>query len=230
MDRPSIIIKAIAIDDEPIALDIIRRHAEVIPGLKLSRTFSGCAEALTYLREERPDLIFLDITMPDMNGLEFARQIDPDICIIFTTAYAEYAVTGFDMAATDYLLKPISFSRFAVAVERTRNRIREHNQPSVLFVKDGYSLVPVNLKELLFIESDGNYITFFETAKKTVSRMKLTEALEKLPAPQFIRIHQCFAVNRERIGRIEGYSVTIGEKKLPVSARYRKDLLKKTSS
>lgn len=219
-------MKAIAIDDEPIALDLIRRHTEAVPDLELLGTFLSSREALAYLQKVEVNLIFLDIKMPDMNGLEVARLVDPSTLIIFTTAYSEYAVSGFDLSATDYLLKPITLRRFLTAVQKARDRQKMVGVTDVLFVKDGYQIVQIKLNELLFVESAGNYVTFFETEKKTVARMKLSEALEKLPLQNFLRIHKCYVINLNKVEKFEKQQVSISGRNLPVSDRYRKELMK----
>lgn len=219
-------MKAIAIDDEPIALDLIRRHTEAVPDLELLGTFLSSREALAYLQKVEVNLIFLDIKMPDMNGLEVARLINPSTLIIFTTAYSEYAVSGFDLSATDYLLKPITLPRFLTAVQKARERHKMKGVSDVLFVKDGYQIVQIKLQELLFIESAGNYVTFFEAEKRTVVRMKLSEALEKLPPQNFLRIHKCHVINLNKVERIEKHRVLMADKNLSVSDRYWKDLMK----
>jgi two-component system, LytTR family, response regulator len=230
-------MRCIAIDDEPIALDIIRAHAAKVPGLTLVCTFVSATEALAFLQQEPVDLILLDINMPDITGLELAKVIGGKTRIIFTTAFAEFAVNGFDLGVDDFLLKPISFSRFLQACTRARERHlhREHTSPATadkqdyLFVKTGYEWERVNLDELLYIVADDNYLTFHTPAKKILTRMKLSEILEKLPTRHFTRVHRSYAVALAKIEKIERHQVTIAGQQIPVSANYRDNLLQLVS-
>lgn len=225
-------MRCIAIDDEPIALDIIRAHATKVPGVVLARTFVSATEALAFLQQEPVDLIFLDINMPDITGLELAKAIGDKSRIIFTTAFAEFAVNGFELGVDDFLLKPVSFSRFLQACNRARekhggNRTSQgpaHEQDH-LFLKTGYEWERVNLAELLFIEADDNYLIFHTPTKKILTRMTLSEVLEKLPDQQFIKVHRSYVVALAKIEKVERHQVTIAGHKIPVSANYRDNLL-----
>ena len=230
-------LTCIAIDDEPIALDVIRFHANKVPFLDLKETFVNAVEALTYLRTNPVDLVFTDINMPDITGLDVARLLPPGTLFIFTTAYAEHAVRGFELNAVDYLVKPIDFGRFLQGVNRVNDRQLMDSKPAdsaktsgsgTLFVKDGYDYVRIDLDELLFVESEGNYLTFFELTKKVVTRMTLPEALAQLPADQFMRVHKSFVVNLNQIDKIERHQVLVADKRpVPISPTYRDDLLSK---
>lgn len=237
-------LTCIAIDDEPIALDIITFHAKKVPFLNLKATFVNAVEALTYLRTNPVDLVFSDINMPDITGLDVARLLPPGpsglgTLFIFTTAYAEHAVKGFELNAVDYLVKPIDFGRFLQGANRANDRhaadIRQAIGQSAevvkatsptLFVKDGYDFVRIDLDELLFIESDGNYLTFYELDKKVVTRMTVAEALTQLPADRFMRIHKSFIVNLNQIDKIERHQILMSDKRpVPLSPTYRDELL-----
>jgi len=235
-------LTCIAIDDEPIALDVIRFYAQKIPFLDLRQTFTNAIEALTYLRDNPVDLVFTDINMPDVTGLDVARMLPPgpsglSTLFIFTTAYAEHAVTGFELNAVDYLVKPVDFGRFLQAVNRANDR---HNadsrngqtteptpeQPKTLFVKDGYDFVRIDLDDLLFVESEGNYLNFYEVEKRIVARMTIAEALAQLPTTQFMRVHKSYIVNLTQIDKIERHQVLVGDKiPVPLSPGYRDELL-----
>ncbi len=257
-------LTAIAIDDEPIALDIIRFHANKVPFLSLKQTFVNAIEALSYLKTEPVDLVFLDVNMPDLTGIDVARLLPASTMVIFSTAYAEHAVKGFELNAVDYLVKPVDFGRFLQACNRANERQlstanRESNRkkiPSerdlanreltdrsptdrsptdrsptdrspVLFVKDGYDYVRVALDDLLYIESEGNYLTFFETGKKVVTRMTVAEALSQLPTSNFMRIHKSYIVSLSHIDKIERHQVTIGKAQIPLAGTYRDELLER---
>jgi DNA-binding LytR/AlgR family response regulator len=228
--KMSIILDCIAVDDEPLALSILRKHAGQMPFLNLLSVFSSGTEALAYLQHNPVNVVFLDIDMPDLSGIQLARLIQPNVKIIFTTAYYEHAVTGFEIAAVDYLLKPIGFERFFLACTRARAMLTPALQPqpatsNFLFVKDGYSLVRINLEELLIIEADDNYLTFYEPEKKTLTRMTLSEALVKLPEKQFVRVHKSYIISVSKIEKIERHQVQIGNKAIPISSTYRQALM-----
>lgn len=221
-------LRCIAIDDEPIALDIIKAHAGKVPFLDLKRTFVNAFDALTFLKTETVDLIFLDINMPDLTGLDFAQVVGNKSMVVFTTAYPEYALQGFELSALDYLLKPIAFGRFMQAANKAYERLSGDSKKSpFVFVKDGYDWVRINLEELQYIESEGNYLTFQETGKKALTRMTITEAIELLPADQFMRVHKSYIVALDRIEKIERHQLTIGKVQIPLGASYRDELLER---
>lgn len=237
-------LTAIAIDDEPIALDVVRFHANKVPFLDLKQTFVNAIEALSYLRAEPVDLVFLDVNMPDLTGLDVARLLPPTTMVIFSTAYAEHAVKGFELNAVDYLVKPIDFGRFLQACNRANERRQSLANPAddrkkspterdavsrdpVLFVKDGYDYVRIALDDLLYIESEGNYLTFYETGKKVVTRMTVAEAMTQLPGTGFMRIHKSYIVALTHIDKIERHQVTIGKTQIPLAGTYRDELLER---
>lgn len=240
-------LTAIAIDDEPIALDIIRFHANKVPFLNLRQTFVNAIEALSYLKSEPVDLVFLDVNMPDLTGIDVARLLPPTTLVIFSTAYTEHAVKGFELNAVDYLVKPVDFGRFLQACNRANDRlrlteetkkkltepetVRESISPTdrspVLFVKDGYDYVRIALDDLLYVESEGNYLTFFERNKKVVTRMTVADAMSHLPGAGFMRIHKSYIVSLAHIDKIERHQVTIGKTQIPMAGTYRDELLER---
>jgi two-component system, LytTR family, response regulator len=222
-------LTGIAVDDEPIALDIIRKHAEKVPFLDLRAVFSSASAALAYLQTNDTDVVFLDINMPDLSGLDLAQAVRQKTKIIFTTAYPEFAVKGFDLSATDYLLKPIGWARFMEACMKANQSTGIAQAPArdenCLFVKDGYDWVRIDINRILFVEADDNYVTFYETDKKTIVRMTLGAALDKLSDTRFIRIHKSYVVSLPKVEKIEPHQVLIGAHKIPVSASYRDALM-----
>ncbi len=223
-------IKVITVDDEPVAHDIIRAHAEKIPFISLDATFLSATEALVYIKNERVDLVFLDIAMPDLSGIEFASRLNPEVQVIFTTAYPEYALKGFELAVTDYLLKPINFTRFlkACKLAKTRFQLPEEKRKAeeqALFVKDGHDWVQIKFSNLVYAKAEDNYMDLHETDKHTLTRITLTELQTKLPADQFLRVHKSFIISRQKIERIEKHQVIVAGNKIPLSKLYRDQLL-----
>lgn len=222
-------IKCIAVDDEPIALNIIRTHAKEISYLDLTRDFTSANEALLYLKDHEAGLVFLDINMPDLSGLEMAEMLNKNIKVIFTTAYAEFAVKGFEIDAMDYLLKPISFERFKKACERAREQLKNNTQfrstPDTLYLKDGHNWIRINTDELIYVEASDNYVMFNEPGKKTLVRITLAEALDKLSSYGFVRVHKSFGIPVSKIQKIEKKYIIVAEQKIPLSSGYRKNIL-----
>src|SRR6187399_1177076 len=173
-------MKAIAIDDEPIALEIVKSHASKVPFLDLKAVFTDAFKALDYLQKEPVDLIFLDIKMPDISGIDFFNSLRKKPLVIFTTAYSEHAVTSFELDAVDYLLKPFSLSRFIKACNKANelHNFRQKAESSdYLFLKTGYEQVKVMFDDFLYLEATGNYVTFVLKDKKVLSRATFAEAV-----------------------------------------------------
>lgn len=215
-------IRCIFVDDEPMGLSVLQSHAAKVPFLEVVGAFSSATEALVFLRKEKVDVVFLDIRMPDLNGLEMARLLRDDTRIIFTTAYPQYAIEGFELAVTDYLLKPVSFERFILACSRIKP---ESPEDQFIFVKSGYDQVRIDLNALLYLQADDNYVTFYEKDKKTLCRTTMTEALAKLPASHFIRIHKSYVISLPKIDKVSRSEVIVAGKAFPVSASFREEFL-----
>jgi DNA-binding LytR/AlgR family response regulator len=218
-------LTAIAIDDEPIALNIIRGFAADIEFLRLQATFTNAFEARAYLQQQPVHLIFLDIKMPDITGIEFIQSIPLPPMVIFTTAYSEHAVQSFELDAIDYLLKPFSEERFKKACEKAErlhalsgaNSKAEENE---LFLKTGTERIRVATNEILYLESYGNYIRFVLAGKKIISRLTMAEAQALLPNDRFLRIHRSFIVNKMHVRATDKTSVWINETQLPVGPNF----------
>ena len=220
-------MKAIAVDDEPIALEIIRSHASKVPFLELKAVFTNAFQALDYLQKEQVDLIFLDIKMPDISGLEFFNSLPKKPLLIFTTAYSEHAVTSFEMDAVDYLLKPFSLARFIKGCNKAYELYNYRNASETtdhLYVKTGYEQIKVLFDDILYIEASGNYVTFVLRDKNILSRSTFAEAINLLPADKFVRIHRSYLVAVNKIDKVERYQVNIQNKQLPISEAYSQNL------
>ncbi|HEX8334269.1 MAG TPA: LytTR family DNA-binding domain-containing protein [Segetibacter sp.] len=220
-------MKAIAIDDEPIALDIIKSHASKVPFLELDATFTDAFKVLEYLQKEQVDLLFLDIKMPDISGIDFFNSLSKKPLVIFTTAYSEHAVTSFEMDAVDYLLKPFSLSRFLKGCNKAYElyNFRNSNEPSDhLYIKTGYEQVKVMYDDILYLEATGNYVTFVLKEKNILSRSTFIEAINLLPADKFVRVHRSFVVAVSKIDKMDRQQVIINKVSIPVSEAYSDNL------
>src|SRR5215216_3886607 len=212
-------MKAIAIDDEPIALEIIKAHAAKVPFLDLTATFTDAFKALEYLQRESMDLIFLDIKMPDISGIDFFNSLSRRPLVIFTTAYSEHAVTSFELDAVDYLLKPFSLARFIKGCNKAFELYNFRNQAEPadhLYVKTGYEQIKVLYDDILYLEAAGNYVTFVLKDRNILSRSTLNEAINLLPAEKFIRTHRSYIVAVNKIDKVERHQVTINNIKVPI--------------
>jgi len=221
-------MKAIAIDDEALALEVIKSHASRVPFLDLVATFTDAFLALEYLQKEQVDLIFLDIKMPDISGIEFFNSLSKKPLLIFTTAYSEHAVTSFEMDAVDYLLKPFSLARFIKGCNKAFELFNFRNTEELadhIFLKTGYEQVKVKFEEICYIEATGNYVTFGLRDKSILSRTTFAEAVGMVPSEKFVRLHRSFMVPINKIEKVERHQVTIGDKKIPVGEAYRQNLI-----
>lgn len=220
-------LSCIAIDDEPLALEVIKSHAGKIKELDLVASFTDPLKAFEYFQENPADLVLLDINMPDLNGIQLAKLINTKAEIVFTTAYSEYATDGFELAATDYLLKPIRFERFLKMISRVKENLQSRNkEQDSLFVKDGSKWVRIELSKLMFVQANDNYVVFQEDENKVMARMTLSEVNNLIPNKSFIQIHRSFIVNSTKINKIENHMIELNGIKIPVSRKYRDNLLK----
>ena len=227
-------LTAIAIDDEPIALDIVKNLAAKIPFLSMKAFFTNAFEAADFLHKQKIDLIFLDIKMPDISGIDFLRSIPNPPMVIFTTAYSEHAVQSFELDAIDYLLKPFSLTRFLKACNKAQEQfeLRQHNGsntlPAAVFIKSGYEQLRVELNDILYAESNGNYMQFVLHDKKITSRLTMAEAEALLPVDKFIRIHRSYIISKKHVTKFDKNCVWIKQYELPVGTNYSGSLEKLT--
>ncbi len=217
-------ITAIAIDDEPIALDVVSSHAAKVPFLALQATFTNAFEAMDYLCQHPVDLLFLDIKMPDISGIEFFRSLNKKPLVVFTTAYSEHAVAGFELDAVDYLLKPFSLARFLKACNKAQEWLQLRHttdaKPEFIFVKTGYDQVKVDFGDIDYLEATGNYVNFVLGDRHVLSRMTITECEELLPVDRFMRIHRSFITAVGKVQKIERHQLTVNGSILPIGASY----------
>lgn len=223
-------IRAIAIDDEPLALQIIAHFCHQIDYITLDKTFTVQSEALKHLKKFPVDLIFLDIQMPNKNGINFYKLLENDVMVIFTTAYSEYAVEGFNVNATDYLLKPFSFERFEAAVQKARNEFQFRNNTSVqthLMIRADYKLNRIEFEDILLIEGLDDYIQIhLKNKTKIVARLSMKNILEKLPDSKFLRVHRSFIIPVNKVKTIQNKVIQVEEFSVPIGETYKDEILK----
>jgi len=227
-------IKAIALDDEPLALKIIENFCKDSEHVQLEKTFSKPNDALKYINNFPVDLLFLDIQMPSISGIDFFKSIDKEIMVIFTTAFSEYAVEGFNLNAVDFLLKPFTLDRFQQAVNKAwefysyTNSSEKTKQP-YLFIRADYSLVKIKLTDIIYLEGLNDYVKFhLDGQKPVVARITLKNLSERLSSADFVRIHRSYIVPVNRISHIRNRMIYIHVEdrmiELPIGRSYEDDV------
>ena len=226
-------IRALIVDDEPLAQDVIKQYAQRLPDLHIAAACNEAICAHKVLQENDIDLIFLDINMPKLSGISFLRNLKNPPLVIFTTAYSEYALEGFELNAIDYLKKPFSFERFCKAYYRAEEqlKLREDAKPdskdtsgnSFLFIRSNKKTFKVKFADIMFIEGLGDYIKIHTTDNKLVTNLSMKKIMSLLPDEQFYRIHKSFIISLENIESLEGNMVSIHGQKLPIGNSYRQE-------
>ncbi|ASZ11447.1 response regulator transcription factor [Chitinophaga pendula] len=233
-------IKCIAVDDEPLALEIMADFINKVPYLQLVQQFNNAATALHFLQDEQVDLVFLDIKMPDITGIQFLKSLKYPPMVIFTTAYDEYAMDGFNLDVVDYLLKPVPFERFLKASAKaqeymsvTSQKNGDHNYVSdYIFIKTEYKIIKINLEDILFIEALKDYTKIYTPFQPVLTLRSLKSFETKLPADKFIRVHRSYLVSLNKINSVEKNTVMIANQSIPISDGYRErfyDLINRNS-
>ncbi len=218
-------LTCIAIDDEPLALEVIKKYIAKIYFLELKGVFTDVFEAKKILDASPVDILFLDIQMPDINGIEFSKMLSSkDTAVIFTTAFSEYAVEGFNVDAVDYLLKPIEYDRFLKAIYKAKEYIEYLNNQELsqgyIFVKSDYQMVKINLKDILYIEGLDDYIKIYLPHKSVLTLMTLKTITQKLPAREFVRVHRSYIVPISKIENVSKSKIKITDKEIPIGVSY----------
>ncbi|MGF7217200.1 DNA-binding LytR/AlgR family response regulator [Spirosoma lacussanchae] len=215
-------LTALAVDDEPQALDVIRLHAARVPFLDLKASFTDAFDAIAWLQTNRVDLLFLDVKMPDISGIDLVKCLPRVPMVIFTTAYSDFAVEGFELDAVDYLLKPFSLARFLKACTKALDihTLRAGGAPEFIFVKTGYEEEKVLLDEILYVEAEGNYLSLVLTGRKLLSRQTMADLLQQLPPDRFVRVHRSYCVAIPKITRLARQEITVGSHVIPIGASY----------
>ena len=217
-------IKCIAIDDEPLALQIITKYCEKISFLKLQATFTNPDEAKSYIENNSIDLLFLDIQMPDITGIQFYKNLSKKPMVIFTTAYKDFAVEGFNVDAIDYLLKPFEYDRFLKAVYKANEYMEflssQDLQLNSLYLKVNYEMMKINLKDIELIEALDDYIKLYIKPSPVLTLMTLKTILEKLPPKEFARVHRSYIIPLNKVEKFSKNKITVSGKEVPIGSSY----------
>jgi DNA-binding LytR/AlgR family response regulator len=220
-------LKAIVIDDEPLAHEVIKGLTEKASFVEIAGYFTDSLQAMAFLQTNKADLLFLDIKMPDISGIELLRSIPNPPMVIFTTGYSEHAVEGFELDAIDYLLKPFSLTRFLKACNKAyehyrskKNNSNAGTDLSYVFIKSGYEQVRVELNDLLYAEASGNYVVFVLEKQRLASRLTMSEAAALLPVTSFIRVHRSYIVSKKHIQKVDKKTVWVQQTEIPIGPAY----------
>jgi DNA-binding LytR/AlgR family response regulator len=221
-------IKAIIVDDEPLARQVIMQYAMEVPGLEIICCCGNALEANRILKEEKVDLMFLDVNMPVLSGLDFLKNLQHPPLVVLTTAYSDYALEGYELNILDYLKKPFSFDRFFKAIQKAEEQLALIGQKAgfrantnYIFIKANKKTVRVGIEDIWFIEGLGDYIKIHLKDSHLVTNLSMKKMEELLPSNEFFRIHKSFIIRLDRIQSIEGNLVEIGKHRLPVGSNYR---------
>lgn len=223
---------AIAVDDEPLALSIIKTFCNKIDFIDLKQAFTEASDALNYLNTHHVDLLFLDINMPSISGIEFYKKAPKNVMVIFTTAFSEYAVEGFNLNAIDYLLKPFSFDRFVASAEKAKEYYNylhknEKGAAQYIFLRIDYSMVKIALADITYIEGLDNYIKIhLSTGKNLLVRMSMKSIADKLPEGEFIRVHRSYIVPLSKVISVRNKIIHLDKTEIPVGTNYVDEVMK----
>lgn len=230
-------MKCIALDDEPLALQLLENYVQQTDWLEMATTFTDPIAAEEYINSNTVDLLFLDIQMPDVNGMQFYSNLAIKPPVVFTTAFSNYAAQGFDLDAVDYLVKPFDYERFSKAVSKAKELVEYRQSKEInegyLFAKYNYQWCKIFFKEIELIEALDDYIKIVTPVKSYLIHMSMKVVSEKLPSPMFIRVHRSYIVPLDRISSWNKNSITLDDKTIPVSYTYQKqvqDILQKRTS
>jgi DNA-binding LytR/AlgR family response regulator len=229
-------INAISIDDEPLALTVIQSLCNKNENINLQKTFTQPNEALKHLRKFPADLIFCDIQMPAMTGINLVKSLQQNTMVIFTTAFSEYAVASYELKAIDYLLKPINQKRFNQAIDKAQDYFnyinkKEQSGNATIFVRSDFSLVKIPLADILYIEGLADYLKIhIKNRKPVMARMPMKEMMERLPSADFIRVHRSFILPFSKIEAVRGNLIFIKDQSFPIGRTYTEEFFSRYSS
>lgn len=219
-------IKCLIVDDEPLAREVLESYVEDLPSLELVASCTDAMEALGWLNDEQIDLLFLDINMPKLSGINFYKSLSRKPKVIFTTAYSDHAVEGFELEAVDYLLKPFSFERFIKAVNKVKVDATENIGADFIMLKADKKMHKINFDQILYFESIGDYVKVHLNEAKTLIIGETLRKLESALPNEFIRVHKSFIIALKHLEYLEGNQAKIGEIKIPIGQSYRENVSK----
>jgi DNA-binding LytR/AlgR family response regulator len=225
-------LTCIIVDDEPVARKILNEFVDQVPFLDLQGKFENALKTEVFLGNHTVDVIFLDIEMPKISGLQMLQKMNHESLVVITTAFPQYALEGYELDVIDYLLKPFAFSRFLKAVHKAKDYYQIKNaanvaqQPSYIFIKSDKRIEKIELNEICYAESIGNYVSIHTENKNILAYLTMKSLELQLPSDDFIKIHQSYLVNYSKIDSIEGTEIKIGKKSLPISRNYRDIVMK----
>ncbi len=224
-------INCAIIDDEPLAAGLLESYVAKTPYLNLTGTYNSAITAMRDLRDNPVPLLFLDIQMPELSGVEFAKILPKDTKIIFTTAFPQYALEGYKVNALDYLLKPISYEDFLRATEKAQdwyNMIQKHetyNDDRIMFIKSEYKLLRINLDDILYVEGLKDYVRIcLKNGEKIMSLMSMKKLEDYLPSPEFLRTHRSYIVHMPEVRSIDRFRIVFGDMFIPISDNYKEEV------
>ncbi|WP_420577859.1 LytR/AlgR family response regulator transcription factor [Ekhidna sp.] len=221
-------MRVIIVDDEPKAIDLLSGYLNHFKGVELVGAFRNGLKAFEFLSNEKVDVVFLDINMPHITGISLSKMIDSDTKVIFTTAYSEYAVESYEVNAIDYLLKPISLERFTNAMSKLlkKSEVKKEDTNSTIAIKSGASTYLINTESILYLEKDGNYMTYHTSNEKIIARESVSEALSRLPG-YFMQVQRSFIANTKAITKLNNDTIYIGKQIIPIGANFKESVFKK---
>jgi DNA-binding LytR/AlgR family response regulator len=225
-------LSCIIVDDEPVARQILHEFVEQVPYMDLQGKFESAMKAEAFLKNNTADIIFLDIEMPKVSGLQLLQKLNIESMVILTTAFPRYALEGYELDIIDYLLKPFAFNRFLKAVQKAKDYYQMKNvapvrsQPSYIFIRSEKRIEKIELNNILYAESLGNYVSIYTESKKIIAYLTMKSLESQLSQNEFIKIHQSYLVNSSKIDAIEGNEIKIGSRSLPMSRNYREMVMK----
>ena len=225
------ILKCAIIDDEPLAAELMSSYVRKTPFLKLTGAYNSASSAIRDIRQSPADLLFLDIQMPELSGVEFAKILPSETRVIFTTAFSQYAVEGYKVDAMDYLLKPVSYDDFLKSAKKAldwftlKGKRQAYRQDRFLFVKSDYKLIKVSLDDILFVEGLKDYVRFYlKDGTKIMSLMNMKNLEDNLPKPEFMRTHRSYIAHMSKVEMVDRFRLVFGESYIPISDTYKDDI------
>ena len=224
------LINCLVVDDEPLARETLENYIQEFNNLKLIKSCSNAFEAINFIKSEKIDLLFLDINMPKLSGLDMLKALDHKPAVVFTTAYPEFAVDGFELDAIDYLVKPFGLDRFLKAVNKVEERLKKELDSGHIAIKADKKIYKIKFDDIKYLEAMGDYVKVFTINETLITHQTMKNLEELLPSGLFIRIHKSFIISFNAINFIEGNQVKINDQMLPIGASFKDELLKRFRS